>query len=63
MKQQVFIFFNSINEIEEFSKLFDSMASDFTSTQSEYLESVSKGILAAKHYKDGKKVDTTIQEK
>ena len=29
-KPQVFIFFNSVNEIYEFEKIFDALASDFT---------------------------------
>jgi hypothetical protein len=38
-------------------------ASDFTSDESEYLKSISKGIIAAKIFKDGKKEESTIAEK
>lgn len=40
-----------------------SKASDFTTDESEYLAGISKGVIAAKKYEDGKKVDTTIKEK
>lgn len=29
-KAQVFVFFNSVDDIYEFDKIFDSLASDFT---------------------------------
>lgn len=38
-------------------------ASDFTSDEAEYLQSLTVGVIAAKKYEDNKKVDTTITEK
>lgn len=49
-----------MQDIYDFEKIFDALASDFTSEESDYLKDISKGILAAKTFKDGKKVDLTI---
>ncbi len=38
-------------------------ASDFTSDESAYLTNLTVGIIAAKKYEDGKKVDMSIEEK
>lgn len=62
-KPQAFIFFNSVDEIKEFDDYFQTVASDFTTDQSEYLGAIKRDTIAARVYKDNKKVELSVKEK
>ena len=57
------MFFNSVEDINEFQQKFDALAGDFTLDESKYLEGISRGALAAKIYKDGVKENMDHNEK
>ena len=59
----MFLFFNSIDEIKEFDDYFQTVSSDFTSDQSEYLSTIKRDTIAARVYRDNKKVELTVKEK
>ena len=63
VKPKVFIFFNSVSEIEKFKRLFDELASDVTNEAHKYLEGLSVNVLAAHRKIDGKDIDLTHQER
>ena len=63
MKPQIFMFFNSSQDIANFQNRFDALASDFTTDQSKYLEGVSRAAIAAKIYKGGERVELKYAEK
>lgn len=62
-KAQIFMFFNSSKDINDFSMRFEELSSDFTTDESKYLQGVTREALAAKIYKDGEKVDLSHLEK
>jgi superfamily II DNA/RNA helicase len=62
-KPQIFVFFNSIDDIDKFDKKFESLASDFTKEEASYLQNVTRASIGAKTYKDGKKQDLSHTEK
>ena len=63
MKPQIFMFFNSSQDIANFQNRFDALAGDFTVDESKYLEGVSRAALAAKVYKAGEKVELKYVER
>ena len=63
MKPQIFMFFNSIQDIANFQNRFDALASDFTIEESKYLEGVSRAAIAASVYKAGEKVPLKYTER
>lgn len=62
-KPKVFMFFNSILEIQSFKSRFDQEATDLTNSSHKYLENLKVGIVAAKRKINGIEKELTHEER